>query len=121
MRDDQDEPLNRDDLLFDGELPIKYYGSDDVVGVFADQVVISHLSGMFSVYFYQMQLPPVVGDPNSPDTRVRLKEELKDIPAKCVVRIVLTPMLMEDFLKALQKNVERFKRKTLEAQAEVEK
>jgi hypothetical protein len=40
------------------EIPIEYYGSEDVVGIFADQAIVSHSAGVFTLLFYQMQVRP---------------------------------------------------------------
>ena len=110
MADEQSQREHDDTLLFTGELPIRYYGAEDVVGVFADQVIVSHLGGVFTMYFYQMQLPPLLGDELSAEAKARVIEELKQAPAKCVSRVVLTPTLMEQLYGAIGTNMERFKR-----------
>jgi len=101
-------------------LPIRYYGNEDVPGLFADQVVISNLGGMFTLYFYQMQVPPFIGDANSPEFK-QFQEGIKDVPARCVVRVVLTPALMEQFAKAITSNIEKYKRLSEHQSNEAEK
>jgi len=121
MADDKQSQGGDDDtLLFAGELPIKYYGNEDVVGVFAEQVIVSHLGGVFTIYFYQMQVPPLLGQEGSTEFKVRAIEELKQVPAKCVARVVLTPVLMEQFYKTIETNMERFKQKAEEAARKTE-
>ena len=83
--------------------PIQYLGVEDVFAIFADQAIISHASGMFSLLFFQMQLPLLPTE----DTL----QHLEVIPAKCVGRFVLTPMLMQQFASAIQSNMERFSEK----------
>ncbi len=100
-------------------LPIRYYGSEDVTGVFADQVVISNIGGVFTIFFYQMQVPPFIGDPNDPEFKAKLRthqREITEAPAKCVSRIVLMPSLMEQFHVAIGSNLEKYKSK-LQTQA----
>ena len=121
MADDRQSQGGDDDtILFAGELPIKYYGNEDVVGVFADQVIVSHLGGVFTLYFYQMQLPPLLGTEGSTEDKLRAIEELKQVPAKCVARVVLTPTLMEQFYGAIKTNMDRFKRQAQKPAPKVE-
>lgn len=107
MADDR-KPSKTDEELLSREVPIKYYGNENVTSIYADQVVVSHLGGVFTLYFYQMQLPPTVGEP-TPAQLKELQEQIKDVPARCVARVVLTPILMEQFSKAIETNVARYK------------
>ena len=117
MTDEQPPREVDEEVLFKGVLPIQYGGNEDVVGIFADQVIVSNLEGMFTLYFYQMQIPPVTGDPSSVEARARVREELKTVYAKCVARVVLTPKLMEEFYRAMGINLERYNR-VLQAQTQ---
>jgi hypothetical protein len=91
----EEEALNR-------ELPLRYYGNEDVIGIFADQVVVSHLGGLFTIYFYQMQIPIDIKKPED-------AAHITEVPAKCVARLVLTPPLMEQFAKAIETNMTKYK------------
>jgi hypothetical protein len=120
MANEQSQGEHDDTILFAGELPIKYYGNEDVVGVFVDQVIVSHLGGVFTLYFYQMQVPPLLGTEGSTEAKLRAIEELKQVPAKCVARVVLTPTLMEQFYGAIETNMDRFKRQAQKPAPKVE-
>lgn len=121
MAEEQSQVERDDTLLFTGELPIRFYGNEDVVGIFADQVIVSNLGGIFTLYFYQMQLPTLLGqEAASAEAKVLAIEGLKQAPAKCVARVVLTPSLMEQFYKAIEINMERFRRNAQKSGAKVE-
>lgn len=79
---------------------IKYSGTEEIVGIFADQAIISHSTGLFTLYFFQMQFPPT---PTKEDLQT-----LEAIPASCVARIILTPTLMQQFSMVIIANLERY-------------
>lgn len=92
---DQDSPL----VL---ELPIKYHGAEDVVGIFADQAMAFHQAGYFTLLFFQTTLPPT-------EDKEVLKQ-LQQLPARCVARIVLTPELMQKLSDAMLKNLAKYRK-----------
>jgi hypothetical protein len=104
MADDQ-EVVGADIIdkeLFSREIPIAYYGTEDIVGLFADQAMVSHSTGLFTLLFFQMQVPPT--------TDVEDLRKLDKLPARCVAKIVLTPQLMEQFNVAMETNIKKHKK-----------
>lgn len=100
--DQKEEISDTEEELFSREISISYYGTQDVVGIIADQAMVSHSTGLFTLYFFQMQIPPT--------ERVEDLQKLEALPARCVARIVLTPALLQQFLEAIGKNMEKYKR-----------
>lgn len=100
---------NPQDQAEQAVLPLRYYGNENVTGLFADQVVVANLGGMFTLYFYQMQVSPFIGDPESAEFKA-FQEGIMEVPARCVARVVLTPVLMEQFARAIASNLEKYKR-----------
>ncbi len=96
------EPSETLKAVLTREIPLEYYGAADVVGIFADQAMVSHSAGVFTLFFFQTQLPLLA-------TPEDLANSLQALPARCVSRIVLTPILMQQFLGALNTNMERYK------------
>jgi hypothetical protein len=84
------------------EIKIGYYGDGDIIGIFADQAIVSHATGLFTLLFYQMQIPPLAQPPEL--------KALETIPARCVARIVITPELMEQFSEAIKTNIAKYNR-----------
>ena len=100
---DQKEQISEtEEELFSREIPISYYGTQEVVGIIADQAMVSHSTGLFTLYFFQMQIPPT--------EKVEDLQKLEALPARCVARIVLTPALLQQFLEAIGTNMEKYKR-----------
>jgi hypothetical protein len=100
-QDQKEQTTGTEDELFFREIPINYYGTQDVVGIIADQAMVSHSTGLFTLYFFQMQIPPT--------EKVEDLQKLEALPARCVARIVLTPALLQQFLEAIGKNMEKYK------------
>jgi len=108
-QDQKEQISENEEELFSREIPITYYGTQDVVGIIADQAMVSHSTGFFTLYFFQMQIPPT--------EKVEDLQKLEELPARCVARIVLTPALLRQFVEAIGKNMERYER-LIERQAE---
>lgn len=90
-------------------VPIRHYGTEDVLGIFADQAIVSHSTGLFTLLFFQLQFPPA---PNA-----EILQQMQELPARCVTRIILTPQLMQQFADAINENLVRYKRLTDRASA----
>lgn len=80
-------------------LRLKYYGAEDVMGVFADQAMVQHTPQTFTLLFFQHQVPPT-------EDLAEL-QNMDELPARCVARIILTPQLMAEFLSAMQRNMDK--------------
>jgi hypothetical protein len=106
--------------LISHDVAIKYYGNELITGIFADQVVVSHLGGVFTLYFYQMQLPVALATADQEPVQLEQLKGIQEVGARCVARLVLTPSLMEEVSKAITTNLDRFKR-LLEHQVEASK
>jgi hypothetical protein len=115
MPTDEEKKTETSPQLIAREIPIKYYGVEDVTGIFADQAMIFHAGETFTLFFFQSSFPPTED--------VDELNKLTEIPAKCVARIVLTPALMRQVSDAITKNLARFDlvlervRKTAEEQS----
>lgn len=82
--------------------PLRYYGADQVDGMFADQIIVTHNTGTFTLMFYQMQVTET--------TEIDVVRNQPDIPAKCVAKIMLAPHLVEPFYRAIGSNLEKQKK-----------
>lgn len=83
------------------EVPLAYYGTEDIVGVFADQAMVSHATGLFTLLFFQTQVPPT--------TDLEVLQKIETIPARCVAKIILTPQLIEQLFTAMEGNIQKYK------------
>jgi len=81
------------------DIPIRYYGSEDVVGIFADQAIVMHIGGLYNLLFFQMQIPLVES--------LEGMQNLPAVPARCIAKVVLTPLLLQQFHEAIGKNLGR--------------
>ena len=106
LRDDA-ELVQGDPKLESAE--IEYTGLDDAFGVFSDVAVITHQQDIFSLYFFQLQVPGFKAGPNESLESTRAQ-------AKCVARIILTPERMLALHQAVGRNLQRFKDKLMATQ-----
>ncbi len=99
-----DEPQKSDQLEepFSIQLPVRYYGMEDVVGIFADLAMVQHGGGVFTLSFFQNQLPPTED--------INIVRGLSEVPTKCVARIVITPALVEQLADAMMSNMGKFRK-----------
>jgi len=101
----EEEPAAREEsatISFVTEKPIHYYGMDDVVPVFGELAAVRHSEQVFSLFFFQTVVPIT-------EDRAVL-EGMREVPAKCVAKIVLTPKLMAEMHKAMQTNIESWQK-----------
>ncbi|SRR6266567_4520234 len=102
MADKEQSPDGVDEAeLLSRELPLEYYGTEHVVGIFADQVMVSHSTGLFTLSFFQVQVPPT--------TDMEVLSKLDKIPARCVSKIILMPPLVEQFFAVMEENLIKYK------------
>lgn len=99
---DKKAEANPTERVITKDLLIKYYGIEDITGVFADQAMVFHAGETFTLFFFQTSFPPTQD--------LAVLESLEEIPARCVARITLTPTLMQQFSAAIIKNLGQYQR-----------
>ncbi len=68
-------------------------------------MVAQHQPEFFTMSFFEVMNPPLVGNQEQIDKTV---DALKDIEAKCVSRINVTPSVMREIIKALTSNLQKY-------------
>ncbi len=84
------------------EKPLRYYGMEDVVPIFAELAAVRHTDQVFSLLFFQ------TGVPITEDRSVF--EAMPEVTAKCIARIVITPKLMGELYKAMETNMQNWQK-----------
>jgi hypothetical protein len=74
---------------------LDFIGMDQLLGVYADAFLVTATGGMFTVYFFQAQLP------GSFTGTLTQTAQLKTEQAKAVARIVITPEGLGNLVKAM--------------------
>ena len=74
---------------------LEFTGMDQLLGVYADAFLVTATGGMFTVYFFQAQLP------GSFTGTLTQTEQIKTEQAKAVARMVITPDAMGNLVKAM--------------------
>jgi hypothetical protein len=89
---------------------LEYILPPDVPVHYVDNVNVLHTPSEFTISLMQAQ-PPLLNNAAAWD-------EVKSIPSKCVVRIIISPMKMESFIRALTGNFQAYVRTYLEQEAD---
>jgi hypothetical protein len=74
---------------------LEFIGMDQLLGVYADAFLVTKTGGMFTVYFFQNQLPESFTGTLMETGQVETKQ------TKAVARIVITPEAMGNLVRAL--------------------
>lgn len=78
---------------------LEFTGMDQLLGIYADAFLVTATGGMFTVYFFQAQLP------GSFAGTLTQTEQIKTEQAKAVARIIITPEGMSNLVKAMAGHV----------------
>lgn len=89
-------------------LKINYQIPEDIETHFSDSFVVQHQKDHFILTFYQLIQQPILG---TEEERIAQLKNTKQIDAKCIARIVVTPQKIEDITRVLNENIEKFKQK----------
>lgn len=82
---------------------------DDLQSHFVQSLVIQHQPDYFVLSFFEVWPPPILGETEA--EKHKLLEELDNIEAKCVARLVVTPDRMEEFLRLITENYSKYANK----------
>jgi hypothetical protein len=80
-------------------LKLEFTGMDQLLAVYADAFLVTGTGGMFTLYFFQGQLPA------SFKGTLTQTEQLKTEQAKGVARIVVTPEGLHNLVKSMAQHV----------------
>jgi hypothetical protein len=79
------------------EKPLMFFGLEEVVPIHADLAAVRHTLNSFTLMFFST-IVPVTEDRT-------ILENLENIPAKCIARVVLEPPMVARLLDALGRNM----------------
>ena len=94
-------------------MPIEWHISEDIDSKYATNLVIQHSEHEFIIDFFEMRNPLILGDP---DQVREQQEKLESIRAECVARIIVSPERMQEFIDAIQANLNQYIGKEQEEQ-----
>lgn len=88
-------------------IPVDYQVPDDATPSYVNNLVIQHTESEFVIHFFYTRLPIILGESDE----ALLKEKLTRIEAvhpQFVKSIIVSPQKMQDFIDALQGNLDKF-------------
>ncbi|MCP4682431.1 MAG: DUF3467 domain-containing protein [Desulfobacterales bacterium] len=86
-------------------IPIDWHVPEDVASQYANNMVVQHMDNEFVLSFFETFPPIIVG--SSEDIKGKV-DEVKDVRAKCVARIIIPQNKMKSLIQALDANLDRF-------------
>ncbi len=87
------------------QVPIEWHISEDLDGKYATNLVVQHSEHEFIINFFEMRHPLILGDPD----QVREQwQKIKSVRAECVARIIVAPDRMQEFIDAMQANLNKY-------------
>jgi hypothetical protein len=89
-------------------LPIKWTFPPDLVSRAATNITIQHSEHEFTISFFEVQTPILLGTPEEIQSQL---EQMESVPMICVARVIISATRMEGFLEALQKNFTQYQSK----------
>ncbi|HSW56377.1 MAG TPA: DUF3467 domain-containing protein [Ignavibacteriaceae bacterium] len=89
-------------------IKINYQVPEDIESHFSDSFVVQHQKDHFILTFYQILQQPILG---TEEERIEQLKNIKQLNAKCIARIIVTPQKIEDITRVLSENIEKFKKK----------
>ena len=80
---------------------------EDLKSHFVSNIVVQHQPDIFILSFFEVWPPAILGE--SDEEKQQAIEAIDHVEAKCVARIVLTPIKMEEFIETMTENLRRYK------------
>ena len=81
----------------------------DMPGLYATNIVVQHTPNEFVISFWEVKAPPVLG--TTEEEKKATFERVKQVPAHCIARLVVSPGRMKGFAGAMQENWDSYQRK----------
>lgn len=111
MADNKEVPSNENHQA----LPI-FYEPEGFSAVYSDNVVVVHTENEFILSFFQAEYSyPLGADMDSKTGSMQISGEVKQIKARCVSRVIMSPNQMIKLVNVLQNNLAKYLKKAEQA------
>ncbi|MFA7628933.1 MAG: hypothetical protein WCY37_06055 [Candidatus Dojkabacteria bacterium] len=107
-KDNESKPFN---------IPINWSSERDVTPRFANQAMINHTDDIFTLMFFDLQLPVFLGNEDEIAAQINNLEGIKPI---CVAKLYLPPSVMPSLISAIQQNFSKYQETITESKQEKE-
>lgn len=82
-----------------GEKRLDFIGMDQVVALYADSFLVAHMADVFSLFFFQNQVPPIKAGILGSASKLEAQQ------AKCISRIVISEAGFRKLLESMERNI----------------
>ncbi|MCX5752198.1 MAG: DUF3467 domain-containing protein [Candidatus Krumholzibacteria bacterium] len=96
----------RDVGVLSKKLRIKYNYPKELASHFVNNIMVQHQSDFFVLQFFELWPPAIIGETEK--EKEEKLEEMTEVEATCVSRIVLTPSKMREFMKLMTENLQNY-------------
>jgi len=87
------------------KIPIEWHVPEDIASQYANNIVVQHTNNEFIVSFFETLPPLIIG--SSENIRSQI-DEVKEVRAKCLARIIIAPNNMKNFIQVLNGSFAKF-------------
>jgi hypothetical protein len=98
-----DQP--KDEVIVKAKKPLQFIMTEAALNRFSNYAVIQHDAESFTLSFFDIQKPFVMG---SQEEVTKAMDALEAIPTVCVARVIMTPNTFRLLIAAMQSNLERY-------------
>jgi hypothetical protein len=95
--------------LTEKRVPLKRTYPPDLQSHFVMNIVVQHQPDYFVLSFFEIWPPPVLGETD--EDRLEEIEQIEEVEARCVARLVVTPEKMRDFIGVMSTNFQNWEAK----------
>lgn len=89
-------------------IPLEWHYPDDLITRYSNNMLVQHGENEFFLSFFEIRPPILVG---SEEERRQQLANTESIRAECVARLTVSPDTLENFIEALQANLDRYRDK----------
>ncbi len=93
--------------ILEKEILLKRIFPENLQSYFVSNVVVQHQEENFTISFFEAWSPPILG---TEDEKKKQIDSIKYVEAKCVVRVVVTPNKMKEFIDVLNNSYNTYKK-----------
>jgi|SRR5215469_11131447 len=86
-------------------VPLDWHVPESIIGRYVDNVIVQPGRYGITIFFFETQIPPVVGPPEVVRDYILQKGSIR---SECIGKMIVDPELMPEVIKALQTGLDNY-------------